>query len=194
MNARNDLDVALHDLFLPIEVSILDRDRCAAFIERSGWEEIVALRDANNIRKLLNTSRAPAIKFAAVLHLLEAHAMPSVSNMHSIDEVVDDLRTRTVEELRGLYWNDKGNLLRVETLAVGNADSVELNPYAALRPAFMVGSRAMSLIHNHPSSQAEFSAADLAAFIRFGRIAKEVGIALRSLYVVTATSMLEHRF
>ncbi len=185
-----DLTKALEDLFAPIEVSELDRLRCAEYLRRARWEGIATLSSADAIRHHLSISRAPAHKLAAALalqRLSTAHAMPQVL---TLDHVASKVRTSPFEQLYGLYWTDEQQLLHSELLVSGTVSSLDVLPYAALRPAFLLGARVYSLLHNHPSGQTNPSAFDLATGDRLKRISREVGIELASLHIVTSSTLL----
>lgn len=185
-----DLTKALEDLFAPIEVSELDRLRCAEYLRRARWEGIATLSSADAIRHHLSISRAPAHKLAAALtlqRLSTAHAMPQAL---TIDHVASKVRTSPFEQLYGLYWTDERQLLHSELLVSGTVSSLDVLPYAALRPAFLLGARVYSLLHNHPSGQTNPSAFDLATGDRLKRISREVGIELASLHIVTSSTLL----
>ena len=189
MATQADLDSMLRSLFLPLEVSALDRQRCAAFLDRAGWQGLESLGDSDSIRRHLSISRAPALILQAAINLQSVNCKTLGNQPLTLELICDDLRKLSHEELRGIYLDEQGCIVHAQTLAVGTLERVEILPYAALRPAFVTGTRRMSLAHNHPSQDSALSIADMTAFTKLGRLFKEVGIALESLIVVTESGI-----
>lgn len=181
---------ALNDLFSSVGVSDLDAERCREFLAQAGWQGLCALGDADTIRNQLSISRAPAMKLAAAAALQNLSAQQIATSSSSIDDVAAVVRKSIHEQLYGLYWGEQCELLHTELLAVGNISSVPLLPYAALRPAFLSGARAFGLLHNHPSGNVEPSLLDLTSAQSLKRVAREVGIELLAVHVVTQDYVL----
>ncbi len=189
MSIPTDPNSILRNLFLPLEVSELDRQRCAAFLNRAGWNGMASLGDPDSIRSHLSISRAPALILQAAIDLQSLTGEAVSGGELTLEAVCDDLRRLAHEELRGIYMDELGHIVHAQTLAIGTIERVEISPYAAFRPAFVTGTRRMSLAHNHPSQDDAFSITDMAAFSRLRKVANEIGIDLESLIVVTETGI-----
>lgn len=184
MPPSDEYESLLSRFFLNVDVSDLDRERCALFLKRAGWEALCALGTSDQIRTHLSISRAPAIKLEAAVALCEQSTKATRDAEWTLEQVCEDLKHLPHEELRGIYWGSNNNILHAQTLAVGTVDTVELSPYAALRPAFLTGSRRITLAHNHPSQVLHNSISDIAAMSRLSKIASSVGIEIDPLVVI----------
>lgn len=193
MPSRDDLRGALRELFRPATVPDLDVDRIAQFFSRNGFGALRDLHDAETIRKQLQISLVASHKLAGLIEIAAAARKEVGLAEATIEAVCAELRLLNHEELCGVYFDDEGRIVNVATLAVGSIDQVSVSPYAALRPAFLFGARTMKLIHNHPSNTEELSATDLHFARLFGRAAREIGVTVESMLVVTADGVREHR-
>lgn len=65
------------------------------------------------------------------------------------------------EELRVLFLNAKGHLIREQTLSIGTINETPIYPREIIRYGLMIGAVGMIMIHNHPSGDPKPSREDL---------------------------------
>lgn len=65
------------------------------------------------------------------------------------------------EELRVLFLNGKGHLIREQMLSIGTINETPIYPREIIRYGLMIGAVGMIMIHNHPSGDPKPSAEDL---------------------------------
>jgi DNA repair protein RadC len=184
MQSPGNIEELLSKLFLNLEISELDLKKCSQFLKLSGWQTLESLSTDEEIRTQLSISRGPALKLSAAVALSKLDTANNHKRTWTLEEICEDMKNLSHEELRGIYWDDHGKIVHAQTLAVGTVDMVELTPYSALRPAFIVGSRRITLAHNHPSRDHELSIADIAVLNRLSNIATTIGIQIDPLLIV----------
>jgi DNA repair protein RadC len=65
------------------------------------------------------------------------------------------------EELRVLFLNQRGQLIKEQTLCIGTINETPIYPREIIRYGLMFGATGMILIHNHPSGDPQPSEEDL---------------------------------
>jgi DNA repair protein RadC len=85
---------------------------------------------------------------------------PVIRTAKDVFDHVVDMRNLSKEHLRGLYLNTHYQLVHDETISIGTIDANIVHPREVFRPALAHSAAAVILVHNHPSGNAEASAAD----------------------------------
>ena len=75
--------------------------------------------------------------------------------------VMEDMRHETKEFFKILLLNTRNELMKIETISIGNITSSIVDPRDVFKPVVKHGAASIVLIHNHPSGNPEPSEADL---------------------------------
>lgn len=120
---------------------------------------------------------------------------PVIRTAKDVFEYTMDMRNLSKEHLRGLYLNTHYQLVHDETISIGTIDANIVHPREVFRPALAHSAAAVILVHNHPSGNAEASAADLDVTKQLTDAGTLLGIDLIDHVIVTAdtfTSISSH--
>jgi len=100
------------------------------------------------------------------------------------------------EHLEAAFLDTKQRLLSVERLFSGTIDGAEVHPRIIVQRALLLNAAGVILAHNHPSGDAEPSAADRAMTAYLKKALLLVGVRLLDHFIVTpnsSTSMAARR-
>jgi DNA repair protein RadC len=113
---------------------------------------------------------------------------PVIRTAKDVFEHVVDMRNLSKEHLRGLYLNTHYQLVHDETISIGTIDANIVHPREVFRPALAHSAAAVILVHNHPSGNAEASAADREITRQLSEAGILLGIDLIDHVIVTSES------
>lgn len=133
---------------------------------------------------------------AVTLHVLKVQAMsgPLFANWSSVlDYLRIDIGYDTTEQFRALYLNTRNSLIRDEILWRGTVDNTQVHVREVIARAIELGAAAMILVHNHPSGDAEPSAADLGLTRSICRAAAPMQIAVHDHVIVSKAGCVSMR-
>ena len=71
------------------------------------------------------------------------------------------LSERIQEELLVIFQNNKGNIIKIQTICVGTLNQVQIYPREIFRKCFEYGSNQIILVHNHPTKDPTPSSMDI---------------------------------
>ncbi|HEX4872712.1 MAG TPA: DNA repair protein RadC [Nevskiaceae bacterium] len=100
------------------------------------------------------------------------------------DYLVAQLRHRPREAVLGLFLDAQNQLLACETLAEGSLTQATVHAREVVSRALALGAASLILAHNHPSGQAEPSAADRALTDRLRQALALVEVRLLDHFVI----------
>lgn len=78
-----------------------------------------------------------------------------------LDRLIGLMSGQKVETLFALFADCDGNFIKAEELGIGTAVTVSVSPRHLFGRALAMDSRALLLVHNHPSGDARASACDV---------------------------------
>lgn len=133
---------------------------------------------------------------AATLYVLKLQAMsgPLFANWSSVlDYLRVDMGQNTTEQFRALYLNTSNSLLRDEILWRGTVNNTQVHVREVIARAIELGAAAMILVHNHPSGDADPSAADLALTRLICRAAAPMQIIVHDHVIVSKAGCVSMR-
>ena len=84
------------------------------------------------------------------------------------------------------FLDTQHRLIAVERLFSGSVDSAEVRPRIVVQRALALNAAAVMVAHNHPSGDAEPSAADRAVTAQLKSVLRVVDVRLLDHFVVTA--------
>lgn len=90
------------------------------------------------------------------------------------------------EHFEAAFLDTQHRLIAVERLFSGSVDSAEVRPRIVVQRALALNAAAVMLAHNHPSGDAEPSAADRAVTAQLRSVLRVVDVRLLDHFVVTA--------
>ena len=91
---------------------------------------------------------------------------------------MEDMRHRETEELRALYLNTKGQLLKEHTLSIGTVNEALISPREIFLEALKYQAVSLILFHNHPSGDPEPSKEDILVTKRVAAAGQLLGVSL----------------
>lgn len=91
------------------------------------------------------------------------------------------------EHFEAAFLDTQHRLISVERLFSGSVDSAEVRPRIVVQRALALNAAAVLLAHNHPSGDAEPSAADRAVTAQLRSVLRVVDVRLLDHFVVTAS-------
>ncbi len=98
--------------------------------------------------------------------------------------LVSRLRHRDREVFLGLFLDTRHRVVACEELAVGTLDGATVHPREVVRRALATNAAALIVAHNHPSGNAEPSAADAAVTLRLRDALALVEVRLLDHFVI----------
>ena len=149
-----------------------------SIIIKNGTKENTSIELANKILKLKNNKsqymqikgigKVKAIQLKAICELAKRMSSPinilkikiksgqDVANMF-----MEELRYEKREIVKIIILNTKNNIIKIEDVAVGGVDFVNVSPKDILTEVIKVNAPKMIIIHNHPSGDPTPSRADI---------------------------------
>ncbi len=92
----------------------------------------------------------------------EIEARPTISNSDElIKYIAPSMQHLVVEEMRVLYFNARGGLIKEESLCEGTTSCAPISIRKLLSRCLDLGSNAIILVHNHPSGDPSPSKSDV---------------------------------
>ena len=91
------------------------------------------------------------------------------------------------EHFEAAFLDTQHRLIAVERLFSGSVDSAEVRPRIVVQRALALNAAAVLLAHNHPSGDAEPSAADRAVTAQLRSVLRVIDVRLLDHFVVTAS-------
>lgn len=132
---------------------------------------------------------------ADILSLAEAILLRRLERLGSLTDpqaASAFLRTRLGhlehEEFHAVWLDNRHNILSVERLSTGTIDGATIHPREVVRAAIRINAAAVIFSHNHPSGNAEPSAADRAITLQLRDALALVDIRVLDHLVVAAGS------
>lgn len=172
-------------------MEVAERVRTALGRGLAGLDQTAALAAVQGV------GPARAARLAAALELarraLDAGRRPSVESPEEAFAVLRDLAGRKSEHLVVLLLNGSRELLARETVAIGAANQVYVQPRDVFSPALQAGAAEVVLAHNHPSGRLAPSPDDLHLTRRLGEAGRLVGVPLRDHLIVAGQRYLSMR-
>ncbi|MEL1263072.1 JAB domain-containing protein [Pseudoxanthomonas putridarboris] len=139
-------------------------------------EEVIRARDDRTI--------------ARALRILERRACGPGPSLGDLSSAGAFFRLRLGGEARehfeAAFLDSQHRLIAVERLFSGSVDGTEVRPRIVVQRALALNAAAVTVAHNHPSGNAEPSAADRAVTARLQSALQLVEIRLLDHFVVTA--------
>jgi DNA repair protein RadC len=110
-------------------------------------------------------------------------------NRKAVFDYVHSLGDEAFEWLCALYVDEGLNLLAVETICVGDPDSVKLDFGAIICRGRAHGAAGFILVHNHPSGDPRPSKADKQATARLRFVSEQMEMPLLDHFIVAGDRM-----
>lgn len=127
---------------------------------------------------------------------LETTRLPWAEALREPQDVIEFVRARlrgaTQEHFEVIGLDARQRVRLVRRVAMGSLSQVDVHPRELFRPLMRAGMHACVLVHNHPSGDAEPSAADIELTHRMCEVGRLVGVPVLDHIVVTddgATSL-----
>ena len=127
---------------------------------------------------------------------LETTRLPWAEALREPQDVIEFVRARlrgaTQEQFEVIGLDARQRVRLVRRVAMGSLSQVDVHPRELFRPLMRAGMHACVLVHNHPSGDAEPSAADIELTHRMCEVGRLVGVPVLDHIVVTddgATSL-----
>lgn len=108
-----------------------------------------------------------------------------VRSVRDVFEYLKDMRDLSKEHLRGLYLDNHHKVIHDEVISIGTIDTNIVHPREVFKPALAYSAVAVILAHNHPSGNAEASAADIEITRQLVGSGKIMGIQLLDHVIIT---------
>lgn len=100
----------------------------------------------------------------------------SVKSCEDIVEICKDMVGLKKEYFKCVYLNSRNNVISIETISIGILNNSIIHPRELFKPAIVLSSAAVILVHNHPSGDSEPSEDDLGITKRLVEAGKILGI------------------
>jgi DNA repair protein RadC len=101
----------------------------------------------------------------------------AVSNPFSVYEFMKPITGDLDREVVfGIYLDQKNKIIGINEISVGSLTEALVHPREVLKPAIIVNSAAMIVMHNHPSGDPAPSRADMALMKRIALATSVIGI------------------
>lgn len=172
-------------------LEVADRLRTALGPNLAGLDQTATLAAVQGVGPARAARMAAAFELAR--RALEGGHRPSVESAEEAFAVVRDLVRRRTEHLVALLLNGNRELLARETVAVGAANRVYVQPRDVFSPALQAGAAEVVLAHNHPSGRLAPSADDLHLTRRLSEAGRLVGVPIRDHLIVAGQTYLSFR-
>jgi DNA repair protein RadC len=147
--------------------------------------------DANALKELPALGPASACKMVAALELASRHLLAQLERGDSMCDpgtagryFKQRLRSRPQEVFAALFLDTRNRTLAYEELFSGTIDSATVYPREVVRRALLHNAAAVIVSHNHPSGNAEPSAADRQITAQLQQALTLVGVRLLDHVVV----------
>ena len=125
---------------------------------------------------------------ARALGILERRACEPGQLFGDVSTCGAFFRLRLGNEVREhAFLDTQHRLIAVERLFSGSVDSAEVRPRIVVQRALALNAAAVLLAHNHPSGDAEPSAADRAVTAQLRSVLRVIDVRLLDHFVVTAS-------
>jgi DNA repair protein RadC len=144
--------------------------------------ETLARAPLEELGQVLGVGREKAVTLKAAFKLAERMAReiqgeaPLLDTPEKVAALLrEESRYYEKEQFQVLLLNTRRRLIRVERLASGTLDSVQVHPRDVFRPAILANASAVIVVHNHPSGDPAPSEPDIRItrdLVRAGRLLK----------------------
>ena len=143
-------------------------------IATAGVEELGTIKG-------LGTAKAAQIKAMVELGKRLAasvgHTRPTIrSPQDAVDLLMPELRDEPQEHFKGLFLNNKHEVLRIRTITIGSLTASIITPRELFREAISTNSAAVIIAHNHPSGDPAPSQEDIDVTKRICQAGEMIGI------------------
>jgi DNA repair protein RadC len=170
-------------------------DRAFALLRDTGGLLGLGRADPQQMGRTPGVGLAGAAAIGAALEIGRRVAqlpIPYAREIDGPDDVAAFLRAAIgpspQETFLVLGLDARQRLQMIRTVAMGSLCSVRVHPREVFRPLVQAGMHTVILAHNHPSGEADPSAADVALTLRMAEVGRVVGIHVRDHVIVTRTS------
>lgn len=147
-----------------------------------GERNIFAERDATKLSKDLDIPLIKACQIVAAGELGRRYfdrsrtGFTTIRNAKDVYEYLVDMRNLPKEQIRALYLNSHGRVIRDEVISIGTVNSNLMHPREVFNPAIEIRATAVVLAHNHPSGELAPSAEDVKITEQLVQAGKILGI------------------
>jgi DNA repair protein RadC len=166
-------------------------DMTNRLIRDYGERNIFAERDPEKLSKDLDIPIVKACQIVAAGELgkrifdrSKARTV-TIKNAKDVYEFLVDMRTLPKEQMRGLYLNGHGRIIRDEVISIGTVNSNVIHPRDVFQPAVDYSAVAVILAHNHPSGELAPSDEDVKMTERLVQGGKILGIHVLDHVIIT---------
>lgn len=134
------------------------------------------------LQKLAGVGPTQSLKILAVQELCRRASQPrahlALSTPELVAREVRSLFSQKKEQVVALYCNARHELLEQRVLAIGNLNTVLLEPRDVFGPALTLPAAGLFIVHNHPSGNPQPSNDDIVFTQKVASVGQLLGVAL----------------
>ena len=156
-----------------------------------GEKNIFAERDPNKLSKDLDIPLVKACQIVAAGELGRRYfdrskaGFTTIRNAQDVYDYLVDMRNLPKEQIRALYLNSHGRLIRDEVISIGTVNANLLHPREVFNPAIELRAAALIIAHNHPSGELAPSSEDVTITEQLVQAGKILGIHVLDHVIIT---------
>ena len=98
------------------------------------------------------------------------------SPQDAVDLLMPELRDEPQEHFKGIFLNNKNEVLKIRTITIGNLNASIITPRELFREAISMNGASVIVAHNHPSGDPTPSKEDIDVSKRLDQAGKMIGI------------------
>ncbi len=144
--------------------------------------------------KISGVGKTKSARIQAALALGErlfAKPLLHITHIQSVQDVlreVTDMGQKKQEHMVVLYMNARNELIKKETIAIGNVNVLGIEIKEIFAPALLTPCTSIAVVHNHPSGDPAPSDADILFTKRLHEAGKLLGVILYDHVIVAESS------
>lgn len=156
-----------------------------------GEKGIVHQKDPESMHKDLDIPITKACQIVACFELgkrlyqKNPGGLTTIRNASQAFEHLKDMGGLKKEQFRGLYLNDRHQIIYEEVVSIGTINTSLVHPREVFRPALEYSAAAIIIAHNHPSGSTKATKADVEVTDKLISAGKILGIEVLDHLIIT---------
>lgn len=143
----------------------------------------IATASVEDLSKIKGLGTAKAAQIQAMVELGKrlaastGHSRPTIRcPQDAVELLMPELRDEPQEHFKGLFLNNKNEVLKIRTISIGSLDASIITPRELFREAISCNSAGVIIAHNHPSGDPAPSKEDIDVSKRLQEAGRMIGI------------------